>query len=78
MGRFGNYVSAAAGLVILAGAFTVIGPYVNQGQADPPVKNVNVVNTPLPTTVQSGNINATVTGNVTGLRQSRAKANDNK
>ena len=38
MGRFRNYVSAAAGLAILAGAFTVFGPYVDQGQADPPVQ----------------------------------------
>ncbi len=50
MGRFRNYIFAVAGFVILAGAFTVIGPYVNQGQADPPVKNVAVVNTPLPVT----------------------------
>ncbi len=50
MDRFRNYISVAAGLVILAGAFTVIGPYVDQGQADPPVKDVNIVNTPLPVT----------------------------
>ena len=50
MDRFRNYITAVAGLVILAGAFTVIGPYVDQGQADPTVKDVNVVNTPLPVT----------------------------
>ena len=50
MDKFRNYVFAVAGFVILASAFTVIGPYVDQGQADPPVKNVNVVNIPLPVT----------------------------
>ena len=50
MGRFRIYVFSAAGLVILAGAFTVIGPYVDQGQAEPPVKGVNVLNIPLPVT----------------------------
>ena len=59
MGRFRNYISAAAGFVILAGAFTVFGPYVDQGQADPPVKDVNVVNIPLPVVVQNGNENGT-------------------
>jgi len=57
MGRFRNYVFAVAGFVILASAFTVIGPYVNQGQAEPPVKNVNVVNTPLQVEVQNGSSN---------------------
>ena len=55
MGRFRNYIFAVAGFVILASAFTVIGPYVDIGQsADPPVKDVAVVNTPLPVVVQNG------------------------
>ena len=33
MDRFRNYISAAAGLVILAGTFTVFGPFVDQGQS---------------------------------------------
>ncbi len=33
MGRFRNYVFAVSGFVILASAFAVIGPYVNQGQS---------------------------------------------
>ncbi|MCZ6622846.1 MAG: hypothetical protein O7B35_01205 [Deltaproteobacteria bacterium] len=53
MGKLRNYIFAVAGFVILAGVFTVIGPYVDQGQADPPVKDVNVVNTPLPVEVQA-------------------------
>ncbi len=62
MGRFRNYVSAAAGLVILAGAFTVFGPFVDQGQADPRVKSVNVVNTPLPVTgILAGDVRVTNT-----------------
>ena len=54
MGKFRNYVFAVAGFVILASAFTVIGPYVNQGQAEPPVKDVNIVNMPLQVEVQNG------------------------
>ena len=56
MGRFRNYISAAAGLIILAGAFTVIGPYVDLGHSKPPtsVTDVNVVNTPLQVEVQNG------------------------
>ena len=57
MDKFRNYVFAVAGFVILVGTFTVIGPYVDQGQADPPVKDVIVVNTaanPVPVVVQNG------------------------
>ncbi len=52
MGRFRNYVFAITSFVILAGAFTVIGPYVDLGHSKPPpsVTDVNVVNTPLPVT----------------------------
>jgi len=59
MGKFRNYVFAAAGFVILAGVFTVFGPYVDLGHSKPPpsVSDVNVVNTPaepIPVVVQNG------------------------
>jgi len=47
MGKFRNHIFALAGLIILAGAFTVIGPYIDLGHSKPPpsVTDVNVVNT---------------------------------
>ncbi|MEE8625175.1 MAG: hypothetical protein V3T19_07530 [Acidiferrobacterales bacterium] len=65
MGKFRNYVFAAAGFVILAGAFTIIGPYVDFGHSKPPpsVSDVNVVNTPaepVPVVVQNGDAGETM------------------
>jgi len=55
MDRLKNYLLATACLVILVGAFTLIGgPLVQQGQALPPARDVTVVNIPLPVVVQNG------------------------
>ena len=47
MGTLKHYLLATVGLAILVGGFTLLGPAVPQGQAVPPAKDVNVVNTPL-------------------------------
>jgi len=57
MSKLKNYLLATAGLVILGGAFTVIGPYVDLGHSKPPSSgptDVNIVNTPLPVVVENG------------------------
>ena len=55
MGKFKNYLLATASLVILGGAFTVIGPYADLGHSKPPpsVTDVNIVNTPVPVQVRN-------------------------
>ena len=56
MDKFKQYLLATAGLVILVGGFTLLGPAVPQGQAVPPAKDVNVVNdanNPVPVIVQN-------------------------
>ncbi len=57
MEKFKQYLLATAGLAILVGGLTLLGPAVPQGQAVPPAKDVNVVNTPL-------SVNLATTANV--------------
>ncbi len=47
MEKFKQYLLATAGLAILVGGLTLLGPAVPQGQAVPSAKDVNVTNTPL-------------------------------
>ncbi len=55
MEKFKQYLLATAGLATLVGGLTLLGPAVPQGQAVPPAKDVNVVNTSL-------NVDATQSG----------------
>jgi len=59
MDKIKNYVLATAGLLILGGAVQFVRPL----QADPPAKDVNVVNTsanPVPVVVQNGDADETM------------------
>jgi len=54
MGKLKNYVLATAGLVILGGAFTVIGPYVDLGHSKPPQADETTVITLVEDLTQGG------------------------
>jgi len=60
MEKFKQYLLATAGLAILVGGLTLLGPAVPLGQAVPPTKDVNVINdatNPVPVLVQNSDGN---------------------
>ena len=69
MEKFKQYLLATAGLAILVGGLTLLGPAVPQGQAVPPAKDVNVINdatNPVPVLVQNSDGNAFELVEITG------------
>ena len=67
MSKFRNYVFTAAGLVILAGAFTVIGPYVDLGHSKPPQADETMVIT-IAQDLTQGGVNEFDAVDVSGFR----------
>ena len=66
MEKFKQYLLATAGLAILVGGLTLLGPAVPQGQAVPPAKDVNVINASLNVAAtQSGPWNVGITNDDT-------------
>jgi len=57
MGKLKNYVLATAGLLILGGTVHFVSPL----QADPPARDVNIVNTPVPVVVENGDETMVIT-----------------
>ncbi len=70
MDKFKQYLLATAGLAILVGGLTLLGPAVPEGQPVPPAKDVNVINdatNPVPVLVQNSDGNAFELVEITGM-----------